>query len=147
MVFDTVVFVRGLLNPRGSCGRLIFDHAERYTLCVSTPASAELAAVIDRPSLARKIAAVGGRNPAYVLQMLARARTVALPDPVPAVSRDPNDDVFLATAVAAQADYLVSEDNDLLVLSEHAGTRILSAAAFLRVLDGEDPSTEHRSHG
>lgn len=131
VVFDTVVFVRGLLNPRGSCGRLIFDHAERYNLCVSMPASAELAAVNDRPSLARKIAAVGARNPAYVLQMLARARTVALPDPVPAVARDPNDDIFLATA-AAEAAYLVSEDHDLLVLGEHAGTRARGHAHPLR---------------
>ena len=49
--------------------------------------------------------------------------------------RDPKDDKFLATCLAAGADYLVSEDDDLLVLGEHAGTRILDAKAFLAILE------------
>ena len=37
----------------------------------------------------------------------------------PQVSRDPKDDKFLATAVASEADYVVSEDRDLLDLGAH----------------------------
>jgi predicted nucleic acid-binding protein len=54
---------------------------------------------------------------------------------VAAVSRDPKDDVFLATAKAGHATYLVTEDNDLLVLGSYEGTRIVDAATFLRLLE------------
>ena len=51
------------------------------------------------------------------------------------VCRDPNDDKFLATALAARADYLVTEDNDLLVLGDYEGTTIIDCAAFLRIIE------------
>lgn len=55
--------------------------------------------------------------------------------PIAPVSRDPQDDKFLATAEAAGANYLVSEDKDLLVLGDYRGTRIVNAATFLGVLE------------
>ncbi|MGH2470091.1 MAG: putative toxin-antitoxin system toxin component, PIN family [Chloroflexota bacterium] len=53
---------------------------------------------------------------------------------MPGVSRDSKDDKFLATAVAAGANYLVSEDEDLLVLKNHQGVQVVNIAAFLAVL-------------
>ena len=53
------------------------------------------------------------------------------------MSRDPKDDKFLATAVRAGADYLVSEDQDLLVLGEHEGVEIVDAVTFLRLIERE----------
>jgi len=47
------------------------------------------------------------------------------------------DDIFLVAAAAAHADYLVSEDNDLLVLGEYAGVRIVDAATFLAILEAQ----------
>ena len=35
----------------------------------------------------------------------------------PTMSRDPKDDIFIATAIAATADYLINNDRDLLELS------------------------------
>ena len=59
---------------------------------------------------------------------------------IPSVSCDVKDDKFLATVAISQADYLVTEDNDLLNIKEHRGARIVTAAEFLRILDdlGED---------
>ena len=54
---------------------------------------------------------------------------------IPAISRDPSDDKFLATAAVAEADYLVTEDKDILVLKEHGRTAIVSAAEFLAALE------------
>lgn len=55
---------------------------------------------------------------------------------VPAVTRDPSDDQVIACAVAAQADYLVTGDDDMLVLAEHKGIRILTPRQFLDLLEG-----------
>ena len=57
---------------------------------------------------------------------------------VPPISRDPKDDVFLATAAVAGADFLVSEDNDLLVLGTYGDVRIVTASVFLDLLEQID---------
>ena len=45
--------------------------------------------------------------------------------------RDPKDDQFLALALAAEADALVSSDEDLLVLHPWRGKAIVTPADFL----------------
>jgi putative PIN family toxin of toxin-antitoxin system len=48
-------------------------------------------------------------------------------------SRDPKDDQFLALALAAEADAIVSGDQDLLVLHPWRGIPILSPAQFISI--------------
>lgn len=134
-VLDTVIFVRCLLNPRSRWGRLVFDRAGRYRLVVSQDILREVLDVLERPAIARKIGFVAGYDKATVLGILSSADVVE-PVSVPAVARDPKDDIFLAAAATAHTDYLVSEDKDLLVLGEYLGVRIVDAAAFLAVLEG-----------
>lgn len=133
-VLDTVVFIRCLLNPASRWGTLVFDHRDRYRLIVSEPVVEEIVEVLDRPVLAQKFRFVVGRNTEAVLAVLAEAEVARIGD-VPPISRDPKDDKFIATARAARADYLVSEDADLLVLREYEGTRIVNAATFLHLLE------------
>ncbi len=57
------------------------------------------------------------------------------PDPMEPVCRDPQDDKFLATAIAGEASHLVSEDADLLVLNRYRSVAIVNAASFLVRLD------------
>jgi putative PIN family toxin of toxin-antitoxin system len=54
----------------------------------------------------------------------------ATPLPVP-VCRDPDDDKFLACAIAADAEVIVSGDKDLLAIDEHRGVRILKPRDFV----------------
>lgn len=58
------------------------------------------------------------------------------PEHVPTVSRDPKDDVFLACAEAAQADFLITGDDDLLCLQKYRDTQIVTPAKFLQILKG-----------
>jgi predicted nucleic acid-binding protein len=75
----------------------------------------------------------------FVINRLGQADFVELPA-IPAVSRDPKDDKFLATARAGRVDYLVTEDRDLLDLVEYEGTKIITTEEFLRVL--EEPGSQ-----
>lgn len=52
-----------------------------------------------------------------------------------AVCRDPDDDLVLATAVAADANLVVTGDDDLLVLGAYAGIAIVSPRRLLDMLD------------
>ena len=71
---------------------------------------------------------------------LVRAETEVVADlveprDVPAVSRDPDDDVVLATAVAGTVDAIVTGDKDLLVLEAHQDVPILTPRQFVDRLD------------
>ncbi len=100
VVFDTVGFVRALINPQSRWGRIIFDHADAYTLILSKPIAVEILAVLRRPELVTLFRTLPGRDPATILGILQTAETVDL-SAVPAVNRDPKDDKFLATAVGS----------------------------------------------
>jgi putative PIN family toxin of toxin-antitoxin system len=47
------------------------------------------------------------------------------------ISRDPDDDIFISCALSANANYIVSGDNDLLTLKEIEGIKIISPAVFI----------------
>ena len=58
--------------------------------------------------------------------------TMVVPEPLPKpVCRDKDDDAILATAIAANADAIVTGDKDLLVLKKHKGVAILSPNEIL----------------
>lgn len=59
-------------------------------------------------------------------------RPITLPHPV---CRDRDDDKVLATAVAARADIILTGDDDLLVLANYQGIRILSPRQFVDRMD------------
>lgn len=59
--------------------------------------------------------------------------------PVTGVVRDPNDDMVVACALEADADYIVTRDKDLLSLGTYEGIRIVTPRQFLDLLEGSDP--------
>lgn len=134
VLLDTNVLISAILF-RG-LPRTLLSGAIRGELdLVTSPALLdELQAVLARrfefpPELAR---AVMGE-----LESLA---DVVVPDDVPAVSRDPDDDQVLAAAVAGDVEAIVTGDADLLVLEMQRGIRILKPSDFVAELtsDSED---------
>lgn len=141
VVFDTMIFVRSVLNPYGLWGRLIFQHNGRYRLFLSIELATEILAVLARSKLRRRFR-VNEEQVTQLVTLLEQAEVVVLSE-IPAVVRDPKDDMVLATAATARADYLVTEDRDLLDdFQEYQGVRVLTAAAFLRLLEGQSTGEE-----
>lgn len=137
LVLDPVVLVRGLMGPHGPQGRLLFDPDLDFEWIVSPEIAEEYRDVLGRPYLQRRFRRLGTRTLESLLQQLGRA-TIVVPKLLPPVCRDPHDDMFLAAAVAGQADYIVSEDLDLRSLGEHDGIGICTASAMLARLSGND---------
>ena len=74
---------------------------------------------------------VPARQADATLEFLREHAAIVRPAKVPAdACRDPSDLVVLGTAVAAEADVLVTGDRDLLDLGEFQGIAILSPRAF-----------------
>lgn len=91
----------------------------------------ELTNVLTRPSLTKRLDQIN-ITAHSVLTDYVRAVTVLQPPPLPQpVCRDPDDDAVLALALLAQADLIVSGDNDLLVLQSFEGIPIVTAAQAL----------------
>jgi len=122
------------MNPDGAWGRVTSRYRE-YTQVMSPPLIKELLRVARQPRLTKRFGP-GGQQAAIdrVLEIADRAHVVT-PVTTPPVCRDANDDIFFACAVAGRADYIVSEDEDVLAVAEYEGVRTIRTAAFLRLLD------------
>jgi predicted nucleic acid-binding protein len=54
---------------------------------------------------------------------------------LPRLCDDPDDDKYIAAAIAGNAAFVVTGDGQLLAVVEHEGLRILTPRAFLDLLD------------
>lgn len=134
VVLDTVVFVRALINARSFCGRILSEFAPQYTLLISKETAQELLEVIRRPELTAKYKRLASIRIESVIELAEQAEIVELGEISPAV-RDIKDDIFIATAQQGQCGYLVTEDNDLLVLNGQYDFDIITPKTFIARLE------------
>lgn len=131
VVLDTNVWLSAALSPNGAPAQLV-QRVLLQGVAVFSPATfVELQTRLWRPKFDRYIS-LDTRN-AILRDARAAARWLEIgPDLlVQHWSRDPDDDAFIRTALAAKAPWLVSGDDDLLCLPPIAGLRILTPAAAL----------------
>ena len=133
VVVDTQVFLRAAINRRSLPARVLFDLNEHYQLVTSQAILDEVSEVLFRPKLRAKFPRLTDEIAHQVIELLSSAEMVT-PLNVPAVARDPKDDIFLACAQAASAEYIVSEDQDLLVLHPYEGVQIVNVLDFNHIL-------------
>jgi putative PIN family toxin of toxin-antitoxin system len=127
IVFDTNVIVAGIV-AEGLCREIVEDHIPAHTPILSQRLWDELV---------EKLQTKFDLNPddLPVLGLYRRHATWVEPAELqPPVCRDPDDDWVLATALAGEAESIVSGDDDLLVLRRYRGVAILSPRRFLERL-------------
>lgn len=93
----------------------------------------EIEDVLNRPKLRAKFTTLTDEIVEQVSSLLFNTSQVN-PSSVPAISRDPKDDMFLACAEAAKATHIVSEDKDLLVLNPYHDIQIVDVLMFQQIL-------------
>jgi putative PIN family toxin of toxin-antitoxin system len=140
-VADTNTVVSGLLWS--GAPRQVLEAARRgeMSLFTSPELLAELEDVLSRPKFAKRLEAAGVTVAELVTGYAALAQVVRLSVIEPVIAEDPDDDVVLATAVAARAQTIVSGDRHLLTLGQYKGIAILSAAELLAHLRTSPPAT------
>ena len=131
---DTNQLVSSLLSDHGHQGQLVDAWRRRAFVLLLAPGQIdEVADVLARPKIAKKYRVSAGDRQAFI--DLLRAEAILAPhEQRPGVCRDPDDDYLLGCAAAAQADYLVSGDADLLVIGHYRGVTIVEARHFLSLL-------------
>jgi putative PIN family toxin of toxin-antitoxin system len=112
-------------------------------ICVvtTTPPEASLRAevirVLERPRIRTKYGLTPERIAELQERLVRTAELVTPLSPLPVHSRDAHDDLFLAIALGGNAEYLITGDDDLLVLDGHRALgrlRIVTVRDFLEIL-------------
>ncbi|MHB1359431.1 MAG: putative toxin-antitoxin system toxin component, PIN family [Rhodocyclaceae bacterium] len=134
LVIDTSTLIGAVLRPNTAPRQAFLAALNAYELCVSQATLGELAEVLQRPKFER-YAPLHARL--VFLDLLTQRAHLWEVDAVSAqassgVCRDTKDTKFLALALACKAVFLVSSDEDLLVLNPWSGVQILTPAAFLQ---------------
>ncbi len=122
IVLDTNVLISGLMLPESVPGRIVRAwRGASFTLVLSEAMLEEIGRVLRYPKITKRLRSIGMPED-EVEQLLAllrfQAELVDISETKTHVPADADDEKILATLIAANADYLVSGDADLLALRE-----------------------------
>lgn len=130
LVIDTSVLISALITTGTPPDQLFQAFRRRaFTLITSHAQLDEFTRVSRYPKLQRYFTAADAADMRYLLESVAEVLTTI---PEVQYSPDPDDNPILATAIAGQADYLVSGDKrHMLSLGEVEGIPVLTARQML----------------
>jgi putative PIN family toxin of toxin-antitoxin system len=130
VVIDTNVFVSSFLSLQGPPKRVIdLWKTGRIILCLSRDIIAEYVEVLARFGLA------GQPELRELLDLFARrVNIIFVPAPpvLPVIPDDPADEKFIACAVAAKAECVVSGDKHLLNLGAYGAIKVVTPSQFVK---------------
>ena len=136
VVFDTNLLASGIVGfrkPDSTPGQLLRAWRDgAFELAVSGHILTELVRTLSKPYFSRRISEE--RLEALVSTLTKRATLARVTQQVRGVATHPEDDVVLATAVSASADYLVTGDGPLQELRSYQGVQIVSPRQFVEIL-------------
>jgi putative PIN family toxin of toxin-antitoxin system len=139
VVLDTNIIVSALIQPLGPPAQVfVLAIGGSIQLCISGSVYAEYEEVISRPRFRRSEDNIAG-----ALRTIREKGFWVQPTEAIRACSDPDDDVFLECAHAAQANYLVTGNLKHFPTS-WSGTRIVTARNLLDIVSAgteEDPTS------
>jgi putative PIN family toxin of toxin-antitoxin system len=136
VVLDTNVWISSLLLPQSIPGRIIraWQHA-LFNVVMSNPILDEIARVLTYPKIRKRLLLQEEDINEYLSFIRFFTDIVDLKPNTTQFDelKDINDGVILATLVASKADYLVTGDQDLLILDKQYP--VISPSKFAEFLD------------
>ena len=131
VVLDTNIFLSGWLWGGIPDSILKLGEDRLINICASEAILNELQSTLSRNKFRSKLQILG----VTVSDLMAGVRYLVEVYPISEINvpdlRDRNDNMILATAIAAGADVIVTGDLDLLVLQEYQGIVIVTARDFI----------------
>jgi putative PIN family toxin of toxin-antitoxin system len=133
VILDTSTLVSAALRIGSVPYQALLEALGSWDLCASVETLAELEQVLGREKFDRYLDRASRREFVALicrnihLFAVQNADVMAVDPPC----RDPRDNQFLALALAAEADIVVSSDEDLLVLHPWRGIPVVTPVEFL----------------
>src|SRR5574341_1187966 len=135
VVIDTNIFISAANRPEGRVGEVVrLFRAQQILLIYSQPLVDELIEKLTAPRIQQKYELAPDDITGTVTAIAKFGEKFEVSGNIN-VCRDLRDNFLLETAVSGQADYLVTGDNDLLVLNPFQGISIVAPAMFLKAVE------------
>lgn len=128
IVLDTNVLISAILIPTSSSGKTLEVVLQNALPVISTHTFQELNEKLLLPKFDRYVSISDRRQ--FLKRFLLVSAFISV-DTIITDCRDPKDNKFLELALDASANYLISGDQDLLILNPFRGISILTPQAFL----------------
>lgn len=137
IVLDTNQLVKALMRPPELATFVMAWESRRFTVLCSSELLREYQLVLNYPEIASLIYPELLR--AFQSHLIHDLELIDLPQ-IPALSRDPDDDKVIATALYGRANFLLTEDQDLqsdtlVELFNQVGIEVSTIENFIRMLD------------
>ncbi|MEA2562905.1 MAG: uncharacterized protein QOH06_4409 [Acidobacteriota bacterium] len=130
-IIDTNILVRASIRPQGTLASFLSELRDgKYHLFYSDTLLKEFIDVLGRPRLRTKYQ-IGEERIRALLDLILLRGELVVPTRKIDACRDSDDNAVLGAAVSAEADIIVSGDEDLLVLHPFEGIPIVGPAEFL----------------
>ena len=130
VVLDTNVYISGLLWT-GLPHDLLSVAEAGLLLLVTTPAIIEeVREVLARPKFAARMKALTTSVDELLESLLSIVQLIQEPKVARVVRQDPDDDKFVACALAARVRWIISGDDHLLRLGRYKNVRIVTPQQF-----------------
>jgi putative PIN family toxin of toxin-antitoxin system len=135
VVLDTNVLISGLIAEQGSPHKILDAWLDGcFTLVTSLYQVEEVNYVLSRPRIVDRIFLEQSELEVILAALLSKTEVVPGHLQLLGTTRDAKDDAIVACAREGQVDYLVSGDQDLLVLGDYEGIHVITPRRFLEVL-------------
>ncbi len=130
-VVDTNILIRALIKPQGTVGPILKRLRDGdYTIIYSEPVLDELLEKLQLPRIREKYH-LDQSATEDLMALLALRGELVKPAQKIRVCRDPDDDRLIEAALAGNAEYIVTGDEDLLVLKKFETILIVPPRIFL----------------
>ncbi|MDZ4672758.1 MAG: putative toxin-antitoxin system toxin component, PIN family [Phototrophicales bacterium] len=134
IVLDTNLIISGMLWMGLPHDMLVLAYQHQIQVIASEPLIEELKDVLSREKMKKHLNRIQ-KTPDELINLHLSHTLIIEPSQVPeGTVRDLKDDKIIACAVGGQADYIITGDNDLLVLKEYQGILIVTASEFLTII-------------
>lgn len=131
IALDTNLYVSALLNVESVPAQVFLHVIHHHQLLLSEALLDELYNVLQRAKFRPYFST---EEAAVFLQRVQESGAVIQPTATITACRDAKDNHLLELAVSGNADYLITGDDDLLVLNPFQGVKILTPAAWSETL-------------
>lgn len=131
IVLDTNIWVSTILKPHGHYAKIVKKIAQYAEIFIVEEVLAEVRQASLRPDKRKKYKLTKTSVDQAIAAIRGFVKIVTDLPTLEVIREDPDDNIILACAVKAQADYLISYDPHLTDLGEYQGIKILTPKEFL----------------
>jgi uncharacterized protein len=134
-VADTNILIRAVITPRGAIAPILARmHEGKVTLVYSQTILEELVEKLALPRIANKYHLTEEVIKNFVAVLIRYGERVE-PDRKVDICRDPEDNMVIEAALAGDAEFVITGDEDLLVLQQYETVSFLTPGQFLAIFD------------